>query len=86
MTNEEANIRINKFMEERTMEKGKVKWFNSEKGFGFIERPDGKGDLFVHFQNIKARGYRTLEEGQEVEYEIEDTNKGEQAINVVALD
>lgn len=60
---------------------GKVKWFNNEKGFGFIER-EGESDIFVHYQNIKGEGYRTLNEGEEVEFDVEPTAKGEQAINV----
>jgi CspA family cold shock protein len=60
---------------------GTVKWFNGSKGFGFIEREDGD-DVFVHFTAIQADGYRTLEEGQRVEFEIEQGPKGLQAANV----
>ena len=60
---------------------GKVKWFNAEKGFGFIEREDGD-DVFVHFSAIQGNGFKTLEEGQEVEFEIVDGNRGPQAANV----
>jgi CspA family cold shock protein len=63
---------------------GKVKWFNAEKGFGFIEREDGD-DVFVHFSAIQAEGFKTLEEGQEVEFEIVEGDRGPQAANVVAL-
>ncbi|WP_218017810.1 cold shock domain-containing protein [Alkalicoccus saliphilus] len=63
---------------------GKVKWFNAEKGFGFIEREDGD-DVFVHFSAIQAEGFKTLEEGQDVEFEIVEGNRGPQASNVVAL-
>ncbi|MGM9929809.1 MAG: cold-shock protein [Bacillus sp. (in: firmicutes)] len=63
---------------------GKVKWFNSEKGFGFIEVPGGN-DVFVHFSAIQGEGYKTLDEGQEVEFEIEDGSRGPQAKNVVKL-
>ncbi|MCE7794102.1 cold-shock protein CspD [Salipaludibacillus sp. CUR1] len=63
---------------------GKVKWFNSEKGFGFIEREDGD-DVFVHFSAIQSEGFKTLEEGQEVEFEIVEGNRGPQASNVVKL-
>lgn len=63
---------------------GKVKWFNSEKGFGFIEREDGD-DVFVHFSAIQAEGFKTLEEGQDVEFEIVDGDRGPQAANVVAI-
>ncbi len=63
---------------------GKVKWFNAEKGFGFIEREDGD-DVFVHFSAIQAEGFKTLEEGQEVEFEIVEGERGPQAANVVGL-
>ncbi|MCT1902822.1 MULTISPECIES: cold shock domain-containing protein [Oceanobacillus] len=63
---------------------GKVKWFNAEKGFGFIEREDGD-DVFVHFSAIQAEGFKTLEEGQDVEFEIVEGNRGPQAANVVRI-
>ena len=63
------------------MEQGKVKWFNAEKGFGFIEREDGD-DVFVHFSAIQGEGFKTLEEGQEVTFEIEQGQRGLQATNV----
>lgn len=63
------------------MEKGKVKWFNAEKGFGFIERDGGK-DVFVHFSAIEMDGYKTLEEGTEVQFEVIEGAKGPQASNV----
>jgi len=63
------------------MEHGKVKWFNSEKGFGFIEREGGE-DVFVHFSAIQGEGYKTLDEGQEVTFEIENGQRGPQATNV----
>ncbi len=63
---------------------GKVKWFNAEKGFGFIEREDGD-DVFVHFSAIQSEGFKTLEEGQDVEFEIVEGNRGPQAANVSAL-
>ncbi|MEH7355883.1 cold-shock protein [Neobacillus drentensis] len=63
------------------MEKGKVKWFNGEKGFGFIER-EGGDDVFVHFSAIQGEGYKTLDEGQEVTFEIENGQRGPQAVNV----
>ena len=61
---------------------GKVKWFNAEKGFGFIEREDG-GDVFVHFSAIQAEGFKTLEEGQEVEFDTVEGERGPKAANVV---
>lgn len=64
------------------MYNGKVKWFNAQKGFGFIEREDGD-DVFVHFSAIQSDGFKTLEEGQEVEFEIVEGEKGLQAANVV---
>ena len=63
---------------------GKVKWFNAEKGYGFIEREDG-GDIFVHFSAIQSEGFKTLEEGQAVEFDVVQGNRGEQAANVVRL-
>ena len=63
---------------------GKVKWFNAEKGYGFIEREDG-GDVFVHFSAIQSEGFNTLEEGQAVEFDVVQGNRGEQAANVVRL-
>lgn len=64
------------------MEQGTVKWFNSEKGYGFIEREGGKGDVFVHYSAIQADGFRTLEEGQRVSFEVTQGQKGPQASNV----
>ena len=61
---------------------GRVKWFDARKGFGFIEQ-EGGGDVFVHFRSILGDGYKSLEEGQEVEFELEDGAKGPQAVNVV---
>jgi cold shock protein len=63
------------------VEHGKVKWFNSEKGFGFIER-DGGEDVFVHFSAIQSEGYKSLDEGQEVTFEVEQGQRGPQATNV----
>ena len=64
-----------------TLEQGTVKWFNSEKGFGFIERENGD-DVFVHFSAIQGDGFKTLEEGQAVTFDVEDGNRGPQAANV----
>ncbi len=63
---------------------GKVKWFNPEKGYGFIEVEEGN-DVFVHYSEIKEEGFKTLEEGQEVEFEIVEGNRGPQAANVVKI-
>ncbi|MCE7036501.1 cold-shock protein CspD [Bacillus cereus] len=63
---------------------GKVKWFNSEKGFGFIE-VEGGNDVFVHFSAITGDGFKSLDEGQEVSFEVEDGNRGPQAKNVVKI-
>ncbi|MEH7277410.1 cold-shock protein CspD [Bacillus toyonensis] len=63
------------------MQNGKVKWFNSEKGFGFIEVEGGE-DVFVHFSAIQGDGFKTLEEGQEVTFEVDEGNRGPQAANV----
>ena len=62
--------------------KGKVKWFNAEKGFGFIISEEGK-DVFVHFSAIVAEGYKTLDEGQEVTFDVEIGDRGQLAKNVV---
>ncbi|MBD8027398.1 cold-shock protein [Ureibacillus sp. 179-F W5.1 NHS] len=66
------------------MTQGTVKWFNSEKGFGFIE-VEGGNDVFVHFSAIQGDGFKTLEEGQKVEFSVEEGNRGPQASNVVKL-
>lgn len=66
------------------MAKGKVKWFNDKKGFGFIASEEGT-DIFVHHSAIQGNGYKSLEEGQDVEFEIENSPKGERAVNVVKL-
>ena len=63
------------------MNTGKVKWFNAEKGFGFIESSEGT-DVFVHFSAIQTEGFKTLEEGQAVNFEIVEGNRGPQAANV----
>ena len=62
--------------------KGTVKWFNAEKGFGFIERENGD-DVFVHFSAIQSEGFKSLEEGQAVTFSVEEGNRGPQATNVV---
>ena len=67
------------------MAKGKVKWFNNQKGYGFITPEGAANDVFVHHSAITGEGYKTLDEGQEVEFEITKGPKGEQATNVVKL-
>lgn len=67
------------------MAKGRVKWFNDAKGYGFIEQPDGGEDVFVHFSAITMDGFKTLAEGSEVEFELRQTDKGLQAANVNKL-
>ena len=66
------------------MKQGIVKWFNAEKGFGFIE-VEGENDVFVHFSAINQEGYKSLEEGQSVEFEVVEGDRGPQAANVVKL-
>ncbi|MCP5051162.1 MAG: cold shock domain-containing protein [bacterium] len=66
------------------MPKGKVKWFNSQKGYGFIEMDNGK-DIFVHYNAIQGQGFKTLEEGDAVEFEIQQSDKGEKAENVTRI-
>ena len=65
-----------------TRKGGKVKWFNAEKGYGFITSDEGK-DIFVHYSAIQADGFRSLEEGQKVSFEIVESDRGQQAANVV---
>ncbi|ARC53454.1 transcription antiterminator/RNA stability regulator CspE [Candidatus Riesia pediculischaeffi] len=65
--------------------KGSVKWFNEAKGFGFISPEDGSKDVFVHFTSIQSEGFKTLTEGQKVEFEVSNGEKGPSAVNVVAV-
>ena len=67
---------------QQEMSQGTVKWFNGEKGFGFISQDDGQPDVFVHFSAIESSGYKTLEENAKVEYEVTQGPKGLQAANV----
>ncbi len=67
------------------MPHGKVKWFNDAKGYGFIEQKEGGDDVFVHFSAIQAEGFRTLREGQEVEFELKTGDKGLNAQNVLRV-
>jgi CspA family cold shock protein len=65
---------------------GRVKWFNSQKGYGFIVPDNGGKELFVHFSAIESSGYKTLKEGQRVEFEIEQSDKGDKAVNVKVIE
>ena len=67
------------------MAQGTVKWFNAEKGFGFIAPEDGSADVFVHYSEIQGNGFRTLEENQQVSFEIGEGQKGPQSTNVNAI-
>ena len=64
---------------------GKVKWFNNAKGYGFIEQPEGGGDVFVHYSAIMDKGFKTLDEGQMVEFELVQGPKGHQTPNVIKV-
>ena len=66
------------------MIKGTVKWFNEKKGFGFLSRDDGE-DVFVHYSSIQGAGFKSLTEGQSVEFDVQDGPKGPQAVNVTAV-
>ena len=63
--------------------RGKVKWFNDQKGYGFIAKEDGSGDVFVHFSAVKGEGFKSLAEGDTVEFEVVDSEKGPKAANVI---
>ena len=78
----EKNKQVRKKMADR--EKGTVKWFNERKGFGFIERENGS-DVFVHFSSIKSEGFKTLKDGQAVEFTLVNNEKGESAEEVTAI-
>ncbi len=73
-----------KFRRNKLMAKGTVKWFNTQKGYGFITKDDGD-DVFVHYSAIESEGFKNLEEGQAVNFEIQDGNKGPQASNVTLV-
>lgn len=66
------------------MQTGTVKWFNADKGFGFIQGQDGN-DVFAHFSNIVGEGFKSLDEGQSVSYDVEAGNRGDQAVNITKL-
>jgi CspA family cold shock protein len=75
---------LQKFIGGFTMQTGTIKWFNAEKGFGFIEVPGGS-DVFVHFSAITGEGFKSLDEGQKVQFDVVQGNRGPQAENVVKL-
>ncbi len=64
---------------------GRVKWFSKEKGYGFLTRDDNQGDVFVHYSSINQKGFKTLQQGQKVEFEIETDSKGPRAKNVKVI-
>jgi cold shock protein len=70
-------------IKENSMASGTVKWFNAEKGFGFIEQDGGGADVFAHYSNINAQGFRELQEGQKVTFDVTQGQKGPQAENIV---
>ena len=67
------------------MEQGTVKWFDNAKGYGFVSRENGGKDVFVHHSAIEGNGYKSLEEGQKVQFDVTQGQKGDQAVNVVKL-
>jgi cold shock protein len=71
------------FKEAAEMANGVVKWFSDKKGFGFIEQEEGQGDIFVHFSSIQAEGFKTLSEGDRVTFDVEQTDRGPAAANVI---
>lgn len=69
----------------RSALRGKVKWFNNQKGYGFITRDDGSGDVFVHYSSVLGDGFKSLAEGDSVEFEVVDSDKGPKAANVTKV-
>ena len=76
-------MRLSKKERNKNMAKGKVKWFNDQKGYGFITPEDGSKDLFVHHQDITGEGFKNLAEGQDVEFEVVQSDKGPKATKVI---
>lgn len=81
-TRSARGVRLPATLKEKKMASGTVKWFNSEKGFGFIEQDGGGADVFAHYSAIDATGFRTLDENQRVEFEIAQGPKGPQAAQI----
>ncbi len=72
-------------MQDTKRYRGTVKWFSSSKGYGFIQWPEGPKDIFVHYSAVQMQGYKSLDEGQPVEFGVEDSTKGPQAVEVVPV-
>ena len=85
VTKPARSVPVSSTYEEKTMAQGTVKWFNAEKGFGFITPDDSDGDVFVHYSEIQTNGFKTLDENQRVSFEIGQGAKGPQATGVTAL-
>jgi len=81
----EAGKKAKNFRKNKEMTKGTVKWFNTQKGYGFITK-EGGDDVFVHYSAINSEGFKNLEEGQQVEFEVQEGNKGPQAANVTVIE
>jgi len=80
-----SNNKVRAMVTVRDRENGVVKWFNNSKGYGFLQRDEGKGDVFVHYRAMRGEGYRSLDEGQRVEFAVTEGQKGLQAEDVVAV-
>jgi len=84
MAHNDQELGVHRIGDSKGMATGKVKWFNAEKGYGFITTDEGK-DVFVHYSAIQGEGFKTLDEGQAVEFDITQSDRGPQASNVVKL-